>query len=81
VGKFLLLILLFSTGVSAQSQFPKDVALEWKNVQLEYTSFSEIRPILVNNGKAPIFLSRLWPNDSAQLQRFDPDSGFWEDGA
>jgi len=81
VGKFLLLTLLFSTGLSAQNNFPKGVALEWKSVQSEYTNFSEIKPILVNEGKSSIFLSRLWPNDSAQLQRFNPDSKSWEDGA
>jgi hypothetical protein len=80
MGKFLLLTLLFSTCMSAQNQFPKGVTLEWKNIQSEYTSFSEIKPVLANIGKSPIFLSRLWPNGSAQLQRFNLDSGSWENG-
>ena len=80
MGKFLLLTVLFTTGLSAQNSFPKGVDLAWNNVQSEYTNFSEIKPVLVNNGKSPIFLSRLWPNGMAQLQRFNPDTSSWENG-
>jgi hypothetical protein len=78
--KLLLLFLLCSGSVSAQSAFPEHVALEWKNVMTQYSSFDEIKPVLVNSGARSIFLSRLWPDGMAQLERFNEQKGKWESG-
>src|SRR5262245_51411509 len=53
----------------AQYAAPLTDTLKWKNIASRYKNFVEVRPILVNDGKESIFLSRIWPHGSAQLQR------------
>jgi hypothetical protein len=55
-------------------------SLQWANVSSVYRRFDDIKPKLTNNGKISVFLRRLYPNGSAQLQRFDRGSGRWEAG-
>ncbi len=57
------------------------MSLQWANMSSRYRDFEEIKPTLINKGDVSIFLSRLYPNGSAQLERYNPDSGQWEPGA
>ena len=76
-------IALFFAAVAsvspAQAAHPA-ASLQWANVRSTYHRFEEIKPRLVNKGKSSIFLSRLWPNGSSQLERLNPESGQWEPG-
>jgi hypothetical protein len=54
--------------------------LEWHGVAPHYLRFDQIRPTLSNVGEASVFLSRLWPHGSAQLQRLNETSKRWESG-
>ncbi|MFL6229354.1 MAG: hypothetical protein ACJ741_11305 [Pyrinomonadaceae bacterium] len=74
---FIALLLAPITREQSPSTKP---ALEWENVRAEYTSFDEIKPTLVNHESYSIYLSRIWPHGSAQLERFDESSGKWELG-
>lgn len=66
---------------ASPAQEAKSTALlQWANVSSYYHRFADIKPKLVNNGNVSIFLSRLYPNGSAQLERFNPDTGNWETG-
>jgi hypothetical protein len=60
------------------SQWPAN--LVWQDVSSTYKRFDEITPVLVNNGEKSVFLSRLWPNGSAHLQRLSEATGDWEAG-
>ena len=55
-------------------------SLEWANVSSGYHRFEDLKPELVNKGEVSIFLSRLWPDGSAQLERFNQETGNWETG-
>jgi hypothetical protein len=55
--------------------------LVWQDVAPIYERFDEIKPTLVNHGQKSVFLSRLYPNGSAQLQRRNEATGDWESGA
>jgi hypothetical protein len=55
-------------------------SLQWVNVSSVYRRFEDIKPKLANKGKVSVFLSRLYPNGSAQVQRFNSESGRWEAG-
>lgn len=77
------LIALLTVAVASVSlgQDAKPVAfLLWTDVSSGYRHFEEIKPRLVNKGEIPIFLSRLWPDGSARLERFNQESGQWEPG-
>jgi len=52
--------------------------LRWRNVAETYTSFADIKPILVNDGDGTIYLSRVSP--SARLLRYNTESKQWELG-
>jgi hypothetical protein len=56
-------------------------AVAWKGIAPQYAHFNQIRPVLMNTGKSSIFLSRIWPHGSAQLQRFNEANKTWETGA
>ena len=77
---FFLLLLSF-TGAFAQTDTPISTALKWNNVSSQYKSFDQIKPVLVNEGKESIFLSRIWPHGFAQLSRFNEATRKWEAGA
>lgn len=55
-------------------------SLQLVNVSSAYRRFEDIKPKLANKGKVSVFLSRLYPDGSAHLQRFNGDSGRWEVG-
>ena len=74
----LLLCILLDT--LAQYSAPVTDTLKWKNIASRYKNFVEVRPILVNDGKESIFLSRIWPHGYAQLQRWNETTGKWETG-
>jgi hypothetical protein len=78
--KPLVLIVLGAIVSLAQNASLSPSTLRWKNVSSRYMSFNEIRPVLVNDGKESVFLSRIWPHGSAQLQRFNVATGEWETG-
>jgi hypothetical protein len=64
----------------AQDELPSPAILEWQDVAPGYKSFDEIKPVLVNGGQKSIFLSRIWPHGSAQLERLSEETGVWESG-
>ncbi len=68
-------------GAWVQYAAPVTDTPRWKNFASQYKNFVEIRPVLVNGGKEAIFLSRIWPRGSAQLQRWHEKTGKWEIGA
>jgi hypothetical protein len=51
-----------------------------KHISARYKILKEIKPVLANEGRRSVFLSRIWPDSSAQLQRFNETSGKWEFG-
>ncbi len=74
---FYIIILL---GTLASYAAPVADTLRWKNVAPQYKSLADIKPILVNDGQESIFLSRIWPHGSAQLQRWNHKTNRWETG-
>jgi hypothetical protein len=77
----LLVLLLFGLTASVTQVAPQSpVTLTWKHVSARYKSLNEITPVLVNEGKQSVFLSRIWPDGSAQLERFNESTGKWESG-
>ena len=78
--RFLVLVLLSFISASDQTGSQPSAKLKWENVSSQYTSFDQINPVLVNEGQASIFLSRIWPHGSAQLQRRNEATGKWESG-
>jgi hypothetical protein len=78
--KLLILMLLGSAGALAQDAPQSPATLIWKHVFSQYKSMDEIKPVLANDGGHSVFLSRIWPDGSAQLQRFNDTSGKWEFG-
>jgi hypothetical protein len=78
--KLLVFMLLGLTGSLPQDAPQSASALTWKHVSPKYKSMEEIKPALTNDGGQSVFLSRIWPDDSAQLQRFNDSSGVWEFG-
>jgi hypothetical protein len=64
----------------AQDALESPAILAWQNVSSQYKSFDEVRPLLVNNGQKSIFLSRIYPHGSAQLERLSEATGNWESG-
>jgi hypothetical protein len=75
-----LLMLALANLLSAQEAPLAAPSFQWMNMAPSYRSLDEIKPTLVNRGKSSVYLSRFWPNGSAQLQRFDEASGEWEMG-
>jgi len=67
-------------AVYAQESTQSPVPLIWKNIASQYKSLQEIRPSVLNVGKRPIFLSRLWPDTYAQVQRLSEETNEWEFG-
>ena len=55
-------------------------SLRWANLSSDYRRFEEIKPKLLNDSEVSIFLSRLWPDGRARLERFNQDTGEWESG-
>ena len=78
--KPLVALLMLVTGVSAGQERRPAEALQWANVSAHYRRFQEIKPRLINKSKVSIFLSRLWPDGLARLERFNHDRGQWESG-
>ena len=64
--------------LAQQSKSP--ATLRWTNVSPKYHRLAEIKPKLLNSSEVSIFLSRLWPDGRAQLERFNENSGEWESG-
>lgn len=77
---YLIFVLLIGGFLSGQDRTLASVRLEWRNVLPRYRSFKEIKPTLVNAGDVPIYLSRLYPDGAAHLQRFDEAKSEWENG-
>lgn len=78
--KSLVLILLGLISSFAQEVPKSPDSLRWKHVSSQYRNFDEIKPVLINDGDVSVFLSRLWPDGSAQLERFNETTGVWEYG-
>jgi hypothetical protein len=78
--KLFVLMLLGVIGSLAQDVPQSQATLIWKHVFLQYKRMDEIKPVLANDGGQSVFLSRIWPDGSAQLQRFNETSGKWEFG-
>jgi hypothetical protein len=79
--KALLVLALFGlTSLSAQDVLLSPAILEWQDVSTRYRGFDEIKPVLVNRGKQSVFLSRIWPHGSGQLERLNESTGNWEAG-
>jgi hypothetical protein len=74
------LLLVAVASVSLAQEAKTTASLQWANVSSGYRRFEEIKPRLVNKGEVSIFLSRLYPDGSARLERFNQDSGQWEPG-
>jgi hypothetical protein len=78
--RLIALLSVVVASVSLAQEAKPAASLQWTNVLAGYHSFEEIKPGLVNKGGISIFLSRLWPDGSARLERFNEDSGQWEPG-
>jgi hypothetical protein len=76
----LIFLALGLAGAFAQDPSPSPAVLVWQNVSSRYKSFAEIKPVLVNSSEKSIFLSRVWPHGSAQLERLSEATGNWESG-
>ena len=74
------LVLLALASASVGQESKAATSLQWANMSSGYHRFEDIKPTLVNNGGVSIFLSRLWPDGYAQLERFNQDTGDWEAG-
>ena len=79
--RLIALLLGAFASVSLVQEAKPAVSLQWANVFSSYRRFEKIKPRLVNKGEISIFLSRLWPDGSARLERFNQDSGQWEPGS
>jgi len=79
-GLAILFLLAAPLVASGQTAVRETSLLKWKNIAPAYRKFSEIKPVLVNQESAPIFLSRLWPDGSAQLERYNESTHEWEPG-
>jgi hypothetical protein len=79
--RILVLLLLSFTGAFAQTDTPISAALKWKNVSSQYKTFDQIKPVLLNEGKESVFLSRIYPHGSAQLSRFNEGTRKWNGSA
>ena len=77
----LALLIFVAVSLFAQESTSSPARLEIRGLASKYGGFQEIKPTLVNNGAASVYLSRFWPNGSAQLQRFNDANGQWESGA
>jgi hypothetical protein len=64
--------------LAQQGKSPASV--RWGNVSPKYHRFDEIKPRILNSSEVSIFLSRLWPDGRARLERFNQDTGEWESG-
>lgn len=73
-------LILFLLGTGAHNAAPGTEPLKWRQVAAQYQSLADLKPILVNDGQESIFLSRIWPHGSAQLQRWNERMGKWETG-
>jgi hypothetical protein len=76
----LLMICMLSASLVGQEKSSVLATLEWGNVASTYRAFVDLKPTLVNGSKVPIYLSRLYPNGYAQLERFNEQTGEWEMG-
>jgi len=72
---------LASISLAHEEKPAASASLQWMNVSSSYHRFEEIKPKLINKGEASIFLSRLWPDGSARLERFNQVSRQWEPGS
>jgi hypothetical protein len=80
VNAFLLVALLGLARLSAQDAPPSPATLVWQDILTRYQSFDAISPVIVNSGQQSVFLSRIWPHGSAQLERLYESTGKWEAG-
>jgi hypothetical protein len=81
IGVGVLALLLVPVSAVSPAQVAAALqALEWKGIAPRYNHFDEIKPVLINRGKKSVFLSRIWPHGSAQLQRFNDADKKWESG-
>jgi hypothetical protein len=78
--KALIFVALGMVSAFAQDPSPSPAVLVWQNVSSRYKNFAEIKPVLVNSSEKSIFLSRIWPHGSAQLERLSEATGDWESG-
>ena len=65
------LIVVAIASASLGQEAKSTASLQWASVASGYHRFDEIKPKLVNNGDVSIFLSRLWPDGSAHLERLN----------
>lgn len=68
-------------GAYAQETAQSPETLSWKNAASQYRSLQAIKPSVENVRNSPVFLSRIWPDGSAQLQRLNDETNEWEFGA
>ena len=69
--------LMAGLAASPPQQAP---TLTFSNMQTEYGSLAEVRPIVVVQSGAPIYLMSLFPRYAAFLQRWDEETQRWESG-
>jgi hypothetical protein len=80
VGLTILILVCVSLYLSGQTVASTAVSIKWRNLEHSYKNFNEIKPVLLNQTDKSIFLSRLWPDGSAQLERYDESRHRWELG-
>jgi hypothetical protein len=79
IGVGVLALLLVPIFIALPAQVDATLhALAWKGIASRYNHFDRIKPVLINTGKSSVFLSRIWPHGSAQLQRFNEAGKTWE---
>ena len=79
--KSLVTLAFLAVGSACLAQQAKSPAsLRWANVSPKYRSFEQIKPKLLNSSEVSVFLSRLWPDGNARLERFNENTQEWESG-
>lgn len=66
------LLLTFASQISAQENQPEIV---WRNLQKRYSNFYQIRPRIINNSNAPVYILDI--TDSIDFEWFDKKSNSW----
>jgi hypothetical protein len=78
--KFIFVVFLGALGLFAQNFPIGPPPLIWQNPQHHYKTFDEVKPVIANNGPNSIFLSSLFSDGYAQLQRLNEKTNQYEVG-
>ena len=76
-----LLGLLLTTPVTAAArESGQRHGLKFSHLARVYYSFEDIKPVVINSGSEPVYLSSFHPQAAARLMRLNEETGVWEFG-